>query len=83
MVDRCSRFHKVKKGDECSGIAAHTKIDLEDFYKWNPAVKVDCSGLQAEVYVCVERTRPEIARPAMIPGLKTAAEPKTTTVMVH
>ncbi|KAM0518033.1 hypothetical protein ACHAPE_004435 [Trichoderma viride] len=81
MVDRCSGFYKVKKGDECSGIAAHAKIDLGDFYKWNPAVKGDCSGLQAEVYVCVERTGPEIARSAMISELTTAAGPKMTVTV--
>ncbi|KAM0471052.1 hypothetical protein ACHAPX_009622 [Trichoderma viride] len=83
MVDRCSGFYKVKKGDECSSIAAHAKIDVEDFYKWNPAVKVDCSGLQAEVYVCVERTGPESTRSAMISELTTAAGPKVTTATVH
>lgn len=61
MVDRCSGFYKVKKGDECSGIAANTAMDLGEFYKWNPAVKADYSGLEAGVHVCVERTAPGIA----------------------
>lgn len=53
MVSNCNAFYKVKSGDGCWAIANANQIDLDDFYQWNPAVKTDCSGLQAEVYVCV------------------------------
>lgn len=46
-------FYKVEKGDECYGIAEDNKIDIEDFYEWNPAVEDDCSGLLFDFYVCV------------------------------
>jgi hypothetical protein len=26
---------------------------LAQFYKWNPAVKADCSGLWKDTYACV------------------------------
>lgn len=52
MVGNCNRFYLVKSGDGCFDIAASAGIALNDFYKWNPAVKNDCSGLQPNFYVC-------------------------------
>jgi LysM repeat protein len=53
MVANCGKFYFVQPGDGCWDLAAEEGIALGDFYAWNPAVKDDCSGLQAEVYVCV------------------------------
>jgi Tfp pilus assembly protein FimV len=53
MVADCKKFYKVVSGDGCWAIADTNKISLDDFYKWNPALKTDCSGLWAEYYVCV------------------------------
>ncbi|KAL2683337.1 hypothetical protein Neosp_007807 [[Neocosmospora] mangrovei] len=53
MVTGCKDFYFVQAGDGCWAIANDRGIELNDFYEWNPAVKNDCSGLQAEVYVCV------------------------------
>lgn len=53
MVKNCNKFYDVHSGDGCSAIASSQKINLGSFYQWNPAVKTDCSGLQASVYVCV------------------------------
>ncbi|GJD02511.1 lysM domain-containing protein [Colletotrichum higginsianum] len=53
MISNCNKFYKVVSGDGCWAIADDNKIPLEDFYSWNPAIKTDCSGLQADVYVCV------------------------------
>lgn len=55
MIDKCTWFCFVKIGDGCWDIANDNNIALDDFYAWNPAVKTDCSGLQAKVYVCVRR----------------------------
>lgn len=52
VTGRCNRFYKVKSGDGCWQIAHDANINLDDFYSWNPAVRNDCTGLQAEVYVC-------------------------------
>jgi hypothetical protein len=49
----CDKFYKVEKDDDCYGIAKDKKISEEDFYKWNPAVKDDCSMLLYGFYVCV------------------------------
>jgi hypothetical protein len=49
----CTKFHKVEKGDTCYDIANDSKITLSTFYKWNPAVKSDCSALELGTYVCV------------------------------
>ncbi|PNP85446.1 hypothetical protein FNYG_01275 [Fusarium nygamai] len=53
MASNCDSFYKVKGSDGCWAIAHDNNIDLDDFYKWNPAVKSDCSGLQPNFYVCV------------------------------
>ncbi|KAL2787767.1 hypothetical protein BJX66DRAFT_340850 [Aspergillus keveii] len=53
MVRKCRKFYLVQSGDGCWDLANQQGISLADFYAWNPAVKSDCSGLQANVYVCV------------------------------
>ncbi|KAF3210312.1 hypothetical protein TWF679_006807 [Orbilia oligospora] len=53
MTKNCNKFYFVKSGDGCSPIASQFGVTLANFYAWNPAVKNDCSGLWANVYVCV------------------------------
>lgn len=53
MVSTCNQFYKVIAGDGCYDIANDHGIPLVSFYAWNPAVKTDYSGLQADEYVCV------------------------------
>ncbi|KAL6399532.1 Peptidoglycan-binding lysin domain [Ilyonectria robusta] len=55
IVSDCKDFYFVQADDGCWAIANTNGIDLADFYEWNPAVKSDCSGLQANVYVCIGR----------------------------
>ncbi|WYZ42076.1 hypothetical protein EsH8_V_000971 [Colletotrichum jinshuiense] len=68
MVTNCAKFHWIAKGVTCSQVISYQKITLEDFVKWNPTVLGDCSGMWAEVQVCVG-----------IIGGATAA-PTTTTI---
>ncbi|KAL4962079.1 LysM peptidoglycan-binding domain-containing protein [Aspergillus stella-maris] len=65
IIRTCDEFYLVVAGDSCYDIAVDNDIELTDFYEWNPAVKNDCTGLQAEVYVCV--------------GVDASASPTTTT----
>ncbi|KAG9250036.1 uncharacterized protein F5Z01DRAFT_630406 [Emericellopsis atlantica] len=53
MIGTCDRFYLVQKGDSCSIIATNNGIPLQSFVSWNPSVMSDCSGLWAEVYVCI------------------------------
>ncbi|KAK4140676.1 uncharacterized protein C8A04DRAFT_14700 [Dichotomopilus funicola] len=53
IVDDCRSFYLVVADDTCYDIAQQHGILLDSFYAWNPAVKTDCSGLQAKVYVCI------------------------------
>lgn len=53
MVSNCNSFYKVQAGDGCWAISSAKKINLDDFYKWNPAVKTDCSALQPDYWVCI------------------------------
>jgi hypothetical protein len=58
MVSNCDRFCLVESGNDCTDIALDSNIAISTFYGWNPALKGDCSGLQANVYVCVGTTGP-------------------------
>ncbi|RKK78487.1 hypothetical protein BFJ69_g5537 [Fusarium oxysporum] len=53
MVTGCKYFYQVHGGDGCWDIAHDNNINLDDFYKWNPAVKTDCSGLQPDYNICI------------------------------
>lgn len=54
LIESCTTFYKAKKGDICSKIIAEYKIfDFNDFFKWNPAVNKDCSGIWANTWYCV------------------------------
>lgn len=50
----CKKWHMVVKGDGCPEIAKRYGVDVEDFKKWNPAVKADCTLLETGFNVCVE-----------------------------
>lgn len=64
----CTDFYLAVRGDTCDKIvAAHGgAFTLADFYKWNPAVGTDCSGLWLSTYYCVGAP-------------KAPADPATTT----
>ncbi|PNH36202.1 hypothetical protein BJF96_g391 [Verticillium dahliae] len=53
MVTNCNKFHWIAKGVTCQQVISYQKISLADFVKWNPSVLSDCSGMWAEVQVCV------------------------------
>lgn len=54
LIDTCTAFRMAKKGDTCAKIIAEYKtFDFRDFFKWNPAVQDDCSGLWADTWYCV------------------------------
>ncbi|KAJ4269754.1 hypothetical protein NW762_001422 [Fusarium torreyae] len=53
MVKGCTKFHYVRDTTTCQGILDYEKITIKQFYKWNPAVKSDCSGLWTQTYACV------------------------------
>lgn len=54
MVDDCSEFHFVEEGQGCAVIVSEYDITLSDFAKWNDVGGTSCSGLWANVYVCVD-----------------------------
>ncbi|KAH7183621.1 uncharacterized protein B0J16DRAFT_402152 [Fusarium flagelliforme] len=53
IVDGCSKWHYVDDGDGCYSIAEKYKIELTDFYSWNPNVGDGCTGLWLHYYICV------------------------------
>lgn len=53
MTSNCKKFYKDVKDDGCWSIAQQYKVDLNDFYKWNPAVGSTCANLWPDNYICV------------------------------
>ncbi|KAL0930177.1 LysM domain-containing protein [Colletotrichum truncatum] len=53
MTTSCKTFHFVTSGQTCQVITARYGITQANFFKWNPAVKSDCTGMWANAYVCV------------------------------
>ena len=53
MIKGCYKFYKVVANDGCAAVAQNNNVVLDDFYKWNPDVQMDCKGLQAGTYVCI------------------------------
>ncbi|KAF5546517.1 Autolysin [Fusarium mexicanum] len=53
ITKSCNEYHRVSKGDTCSAVASGFKIDLDEFYQWNPAVGSKCENLWANYYYCV------------------------------
>ncbi|KAF5002925.1 hypothetical protein FDECE_10480 [Fusarium decemcellulare] len=53
MVENCNKFYKVQKGEICKVIAAKFDIPEDNIKKWNPGVGSDCTGIWANVYVCI------------------------------
>ncbi|SPJ89608.1 uncharacterized protein FTOL_12969 [Fusarium torulosum] len=72
MVTNCNKFHYVSPTTSCQGILNYNKISLADFFKWNPAVGKDCSGLWADTNACVGVI-------GSTPSLTTTTKPKPVT----
>ncbi|KAI9158367.1 carbohydrate-binding module family 50 protein [Paramyrothecium foliicola] len=53
MAADCRRFYMQKPGEFCYDISVKNGVNLDDFYKWNPAVGNDCSNLWPDYYYCV------------------------------
>lgn len=53
MIKGCTKFHPVSATTTCQGILDYHKITLKQFYKWNPAVKSNCSNLWKDTSACV------------------------------
>ncbi|EEU33361.1 uncharacterized protein NECHADRAFT_56796 [Fusarium vanettenii 77-13-4] len=53
MVENCNKFYKVEKNEICSTIAPKLGLSESDIIKWNPGVGSDCTGIWANVYICV------------------------------
>lgn len=54
MVDNCNKFYYVQHGDTCESIARDNGLTPQQFADWNKDVGgVDCYGLWADVYACV------------------------------
>ncbi|PCD21599.1 hypothetical protein FGRA07_11658 [Fusarium graminearum] len=53
MVKNCVTFHYISSTTTCQALLKYRKITMEQLFKWNPAVKKDCSGLWKDTHACV------------------------------
>ncbi|CAG5157188.1 uncharacterized protein ALTATR162_LOCUS4980 [Alternaria atra] len=53
MTKGCTLWHFIGGSTTCQQVLSYQKITMAQFYKWNPAVKADCSGLWKDTYACV------------------------------
>ncbi|OAR05875.1 hypothetical protein LLEC1_06737 [Akanthomyces lecanii] len=53
MVESCSKFHYIYKGNTCDQISGHNGITQEQFARWNPKIGRECTSLHADAYACV------------------------------
>ncbi|KAI6768434.1 hypothetical protein HG531_010623 [Fusarium graminearum] len=53
LIDSCISFHQAGKGETYAKIISNFgTFDFDTFFKWNPAVNADCSGIWAGYYYC-------------------------------
>ncbi|RSL59367.1 hypothetical protein CEP54_007320 [Fusarium duplospermum] len=75
LIDTCTSFYQAVKGDTCPKIIAKYKtFDFDDFFKWNPAVEDDCSGLWANTWYCVGVPGTPTSPPSQTAATETAVE---------
>ncbi|KAM5437078.1 hypothetical protein MferCBS31731_005494 [Microsporum ferrugineum] len=52
-VKNCNKFYLVKSGDNCYNIEQKFSLSHNNFVRWNPDVKDDCSSLWQGYHMCV------------------------------
>ena len=84
VIKTCTNWYKVVSGDGCQKVVdKYGTFTLADFYKWNPDVGTDCSGLPLDTYVCVgvpgtPTTRPtSTSKPGTVTGTATPTPTQT------
>jgi hypothetical protein len=82
MVKSCNKFAQIKSTTTCQGVLDYYKISLDNFVKWNPAVKSGCTNLQTSMYVCVGVIGGTTQPPTTVPtnGIKTPTPTQTGMV---
>jgi LysM repeat protein len=69
LIDSCTSFHMATKDETCKSIiSTFGTFDFATFFKWNPAIVDDCSGIWANYWYCVA-----------VPGTPTANPSITST----
>ncbi|KAK2938794.1 LysM domain [Fusarium oxysporum f. sp. vasinfectum] len=76
LIESCTSFYKAKKGDTCPKIIAeYGTFDFDTFFKWNPAIESDCSGIWANTWYCVGVPGTPTAAPTKVAGTSTTPKP--------
>ncbi|SPJ85292.1 uncharacterized protein FTOL_11073 [Fusarium torulosum] len=66
LIDSCTSFHMAAKGETCEKVVStFGTFDFATFFKWNPAIGKDCSGIWANYYYCVGVPGTPTAKPSV------------------
>ncbi|KAK6496086.1 hypothetical protein TWF481_002110 [Arthrobotrys musiformis] len=79
MVSDCNKWYFVNNGDTCAIITSKTGATQAQLYAWNGSIDSDCSGLWANVYICIGTTSVTVAPPK---STTTTTKPTTTTMKI-
>ena len=84
MTEDCNDYYNAKQGDTCGKIVDlyEGAFSLQEFYKWNPAVKDDCIMLFAGYWYCVSVRDADTTtiNPPATTTMATTTKPTTTTM---
>ncbi|KAL8692318.1 MAG: hypothetical protein Q9218_002635 [Villophora microphyllina] len=75
-IKDCTFYYDSQPGDTCDSIAANWGISTQDFVRYNPSTKSDCSGLVIGTSYCVEENN---GNGPVITTTSGATTPVTTT----
>ncbi|KIL83603.1 hypothetical protein FAVG1_13185 [Fusarium avenaceum] len=80
LIDSYVSFHQAGKGETCAKIVSNFGIfDFDTFFKWNPAVGKDCSGIWAGYYYYIGVPGTPTVKPLATSPKPTATGAKPTT----
>ncbi|KAH7037266.1 uncharacterized protein B0I36DRAFT_380504 [Microdochium trichocladiopsis] len=83
MIGDCDKFDLVKQGESCSALLSRNGLTIAQLYALNSGVGSDCSGLWANVYVCVHKKGTATTKPTTTTGNGIATPTPTQTGMVN
>jgi hypothetical protein len=73
QISTCTSWYQVGEDESCEDVVSmFGRFSKDDFIKWNPNVKSDCMGIDADQYLCVAIPGTQTTRTAAVPSTTTA-----------
>lgn len=52
-IENCTNWFRPASFHSCSAVLLNSRLSFEQFYRMNPSVKNDCTGLTVGTYYCI------------------------------